>query len=68
MGPLIYSKNIFKKKKDFLNLCSILTFAVKELKKSASPYVVRTSGFMILQKVVANSGFFRGSQYFFYLP
>jgi hypothetical protein len=44
-----------------------LTFAVKALKKSASPYVVRPSGFMILLKVVADSGFFRVSQYFFYL-
>jgi len=45
-----------------------LTFAVKALKKSANPYVVRNSGFMIVQKVVAESGFFCGSQYFFYIP
>ncbi len=45
----------------------ILTFAATALKKSASPYVVRPSGFVILPKVVADSGFFRDSQYFFYL-
>ena len=52
----------------FINVNYNLTFAVKALKKSASPYVVRPSGLMILPKVVANSGFFCGSQYFFYLP
>jgi len=46
----------------------ILTFAAKAIKKPASPYVVRASGFMILQKGVADLGFFRGSQYFFYIP